>query len=260
MSGEVAVSGNTEQEGKYVRKLFTSNAVLEHPAPDNTAPDRTAADWAAQAEAMLNADEETIQDEEPCSFHIQMDSAFASITPIKCLAQPEIDLSSSIIRRPHADELITIIDDPIVVDCCVVDLRCDCGSYAGELCYPPDHTLREELKVPTRPVALYPCISYPDKRLIFPYVLDRRNSARNSQDTSLEGALGVAASNWTRLWYDDDTRSFQHRRAEQELAAPPEYPGFVWDCLNAIGECFDDEPEHSLQALIREQQRLHMDG
>jgi hypothetical protein len=133
MSEDVAVAGNTEQEGKYVRKPFTMNAVIERPAPANSIPNATAADWAARGEATENGDEVPINEEEPCSFHIQLDSAFASITPIECPAQPENNPSRSIIHRPHAGEMITIIYDPIVVDCFVADLRCACGNYAVDL-------------------------------------------------------------------------------------------------------------------------------
>jgi hypothetical protein len=44
MYEEISVSSNQAQEGKYVRKPFTMNAVLERPEAVNTTPDRTAAE------------------------------------------------------------------------------------------------------------------------------------------------------------------------------------------------------------------------
>jgi hypothetical protein len=121
-----------------------------------------------------------------------------------------------------------------------------------------DNYFTGELSVDTRPVALYPCVGFSGESSIFPQVLERRSSERNSQETSLEEVLRIAYGNWVRLWYDEETGNFQCQHTERDPAEILEYPGFVWDCLNAIGECFGDEPEHPLQALIQEQQQLYM--
>jgi hypothetical protein len=52
MSEEAAVSSNQAQEGKYVRKLFTRNAVLEHPEPTNTNQDATAGETTKRSKEM----------------------------------------------------------------------------------------------------------------------------------------------------------------------------------------------------------------
>jgi hypothetical protein len=119
-------------------------------------------------------------------------------------------------------------------------------------------TLRDELGVPARAVALHPGILFPDTPFILPQVIERRNSERDAREASLAEALRTTHGNWTRLWYDEDEECFHYCHTKQDPEDAPEYPGFVWDCLNALGESFYLEPEHPLQTLIREQQQLYI--
>jgi hypothetical protein len=199
-----------------------------------------------------------IHDEEPFDYDVALDSALSLIQPIECSLVPENSLSSSIFRRPYANELFTVVANPIIAPCYYMGMHHECGHYSGDACFPMNAVLQDELKVPARALALYPCVAFPNKQFIFPQVLERRDSERNSRDASLAKVLSFAPGNWVRLCYDEDEECFQYDLSEQEFDEFPEYPGFVWDCLNALGECFDDEPEHPLQILIREQQRIHM--
>jgi hypothetical protein len=258
MNEEISESSITEQEGKYVRKLFTANAVLEHPAPANTIQDATAADWAARAEGTKETDEVPVPDDNTHDIDDQLDSALELITPIECPLVPENRHGWSIFTRPGRNQPFTIVGKPIEVYCFEMAMHHEHGQYTGEAYFPMNSVLREQLKVSTRALALHPAISYPDKPFIFPQVLERRSSERNDRDTSLQTAIRTAPGNWMELWYDEDIGRFQYLHEAQDPEDAPEYPGFVWDCLNALGESFILHPEHPLQLLIREQQQLYM--
>jgi hypothetical protein len=248
----------TEQEGIPSQQSFEVNEAAGRPRPANRTQDAITADWAARQEALIDSCEAASRDKDACDNEELLDDALESMTPIQYALEPDKRHSWSVFRLPGRYEPFTIVGKPIEVSCHEIPMHHECGHYTGEAYFPINSVLRDQLQVPTRIVALHPAISYPDKPFILIQPRERRDSESSSRDDTLESALSTAPGNWMQLWYDTDTACFEFCHSEQDPEDAPEYPGFVWDCLNALGECFDDEPEHPLQILIREQQRLHM--
>jgi hypothetical protein len=248
MSEKVTVLSNIELEEKYVRRPFEMCVEIGRPASLH--------DTAAQADA----EAEPIEDDDIHDFGNQLDCVLESMTPIEYALEPDKRHNWSVFRLPDRYEPFTIVGKPIEVSCHEIPMHHECGHYTGEAYFPIDSVLLDQLKVPTRIVALHPAISYPDKPFILIQPRERRGSESSGRDDSLEKALSTAPGNWMQLGYDEETDCFEFCHSEQDPEDAPEYPGFVWDCLNALGECFDDEPEHPLQIFIREQQRLHSAG
>jgi hypothetical protein len=258
MYEEPIESTDTAQEGIPSQQSFEVNEVAGRPRPANRTQDAITADWATRQEALVDSCEAASRDKDACDNEALLEDALESITPFEYELEPEKHHNWSIVRLPGPYEPFTIVGKPIEVPCYEMAMHHEDGPYTGEAYFPKDSVLRDQLKVPTRIVALHPAISYPDKPFILIQPRERRGLESSGRDDSLEKALSTAPGNWMQLEYDEETDCFEFCHSEQDPEDAPEYPGFVWDCLNALGECFDDDPEHPLQIFIREQQRLHM--
>ena len=250
----------TEQEGNLARRPYEMNAAIEGPAHRSPFRDSSADPTLARAKAAYQVHEAMTQDAECYGFDAELDGALACIEPIECFFLPEIEPTNSIFQRPHARDPFMITGDPLVLEVWAEEIHYDGGHHAGDRVYLMNDDMRDKLKLPSLALALHPGILFPNKPFIFPELRERRNSERHTRHISLAAALKTARTHWTRLWYDKEEGSFQHLQEGQKIKEAPGYPGFIWDCLNAIGETFYYEPTHPLQLLIRDQQRLHMAG
>jgi hypothetical protein len=260
MYEELSVSKNPEHEKNSVRQPVKRTRGTKRLSPANTNRDETPDPRASRVNCTEIAGEQpTLEyDDDINDYDDQVYTALAKIERIECVIEPETQHNGSIFRRPERDELFTIVGEPLKISCLVLPIHDDSDQHIGEAYYPLNRMLRDQLKVPTRELALHPAISCPHKPFILPQLIERRCSEHTGRDASLVAALSMAPGNWARLWYDEDTQCFDYCHIEQEPDDAPEYPGFLWDCLHALGESFCSEPEHPLELLIQEQQRLHM--
>jgi hypothetical protein len=260
MYEELSVSKYPEHQQNGVRRPVTRTTGTKRLSPANTNLDESPYPRASRVgDAEMAGEQPTLEyEDEICDYDNQVDAVLALIKPIECVLKPEKRHNGSIFRRPGRGEPFTIVGDPLTISCLEMPMYNKKDRHIGEAYYPVNRELRDQLKVPTCALALHPAISCPHKPFILPQLIERRCSEHTGRDASLVAALSVAPGNWARLWYDEDTQCFDFCHIEQEPDDAPEYPGFLWDCLHALGESFCSEPEHPLELLIQEQQRLHM--